>query len=83
MPIDELLDYWGSSNSLLLLEVDTTSNNPELIQRSEVRPDVSEQPYASGWDDRSIIHGDKVYYIHGNQVWQTTWSKNAAIFGPF
>jgi uncharacterized secreted protein with C-terminal beta-propeller domain len=83
MPIDELLGYWGSSNSLLLLEVDTTSDNPELIQRSEVRPDVSEQPYASGWDDRSIIHGDNVYYIHGNQVWQTTWFENAAIFGPF
>jgi len=31
------------------LEVDTTSNNPELLQRSEVRPNVSEQPYASGW----------------------------------
>jgi uncharacterized secreted protein with C-terminal beta-propeller domain len=83
MSFDERLGYWGSSNSLLLLEVDTTSNNPELIQRSEVRPKVSEQSYASGWDDRSIIHGNNVYYIHGNQVWQTTWAEDAAIFGPF
>ena len=80
---DERLGYWGASNSLLLLEVDTTSNNPELIQRSEVRPKVSEQSYASAWDDRSIIHGDNVYYIHGNQVWHTTWAEDAAVFGPF
>ncbi len=82
MSIDERLGF-GSSNSLLLLEVDTTSNNVELIQRSEVRPDVSEQFYANGSDDRSIIHGDNVYYIHGNQVWQTTWAEDAAVFGPF
>jgi hypothetical protein len=83
MSFDERLGYWGSSNSLLLLEVDTTSSNPELIQRNEVIPKVSEQSYASGWDDRSIIHGDNVYYIHGNQVWQTTWAEDAAVFGPF
>ena len=82
MSIDERLGF-GSSNSLLLLEVDTTSNNVELIQRSEVRPDVSEQFYANGSDDRSIIHGDNVYYIHGNQVWQTTWAEDAAVLGPF
>ena len=79
---DELARFWAPSNSLLLLEVDTTSTKPELIQRSEMRPKVSEA-YASGWDDRSIIHGDNVYYIHGNQVWHTTWAEDAAIFGPF
>ena len=82
MSIDERLGF-GSSNSLLLLEVDTTSNNVELIQRSEVRPDVSEEHYAIGWNDRSIIHGDNVYYIHGNQVWHTTWAEDAEVFGPF
>lgn len=75
--------FWASSNSLMLLEVDTTSDNPELIKRSEVRPDVSEQPYASGQDDRSVIHGDNVYYIHGNQVWHTTWAEVTTVFGPF
>ena len=81
-PSDELVRFWVPSNSLLLLEVDTTSNTPELIQRSEVRPEMSAD-YASGWDDRSIIHGDNVYYIHGNQVWHTTWAEDAAVFGPF
>jgi uncharacterized secreted protein with C-terminal beta-propeller domain len=81
-PSDELVRFWAPSNSLLLLEVDTTSSTPELIQRSEVRPEMSED-YAGGWDDRSIIHGDNVYYIHGNQVWHTTWAEDAAVFGPF
>tara|TARA_R110002153_G_scaffold155121_3_gene307164 strand:- start:10672 stop:12681 length:2010 start_codon:yes stop_codon:yes gene_type:complete len=79
---DELVGIWAPSNSLLLLEVDTTSNTPELIQRSEMRPKVSDA-YAGGWNDRSIIHGDNVYYIHGNQVWHTTWAEDAQIFGPF
>ncbi|GAC21618.1 beta-propeller domain-containing protein [Paraglaciecola arctica] len=79
---NELVGIWAPSNSLLLLEVDTTSNTPELIQRSEMRPKVSDA-YAGGWNDRSIIHGDNVYYIHGNQVWHTTWAEDAPIFGPF
>jgi uncharacterized secreted protein with C-terminal beta-propeller domain len=82
-PSDESVGFWVASNSLMLLEVDTTSNNPELILRSEVRPDVSDKSYVYGWEDRSVIHGNNVYYIHGNQVWQTTWAKDAAVFGPF
>ena len=80
---EEPVDFWAASNSLMLLEVDTRSNNPELIHRSDVRPNVSEQPYAHAWEDRSIIHGDNVYYIHGNQVWHTTWAEESEVFGPF
>ena len=80
---DEVKGFWAPSNSLLLLEVDTNAGNPELMQRSQVRPDVSEQPYAYGWQDRSVIHGDNVYYIHGNQVWHTTWAEGAPVLGPF
>ena len=83
MPSDESVGLWVASNSLMLLEVDTTSNNPELILRNEVRPDVSDKSYVYGWEDRSVIHGNNVYYIHGNQVWQTTWAKDAVVFGPF
>lgn len=82
-PFDELLSVWSPSNSLLLFEVDTASVNPELIQRREVRPELSTQTNANSWEDRSVIHGDNVYYIHGNQVWHTTWDKDAEIFGPF
>lgn len=83
LPSDEFARFWAPTNSLMLLEVDTTSNSPELIQRSEMRPDMSEQPYASGWQDRSVIHGENVYYIHGNQVWHSTWIEDGKVFGPF
>jgi uncharacterized secreted protein with C-terminal beta-propeller domain len=83
IPFDDNAGFWSASNALMLLEVDTTSNSPELIHRREVRPDLSEQPYANGWQDRSVIHGNNVYYIHGNQVWHTTWTEDAQIFGPF
>jgi hypothetical protein len=80
---DEFESFWASFNSLMLLEVDTTSNNPQLIERGVVLPDETKQPYANGWQDRSVIHGDNVYYIHGNQVWHSTWAEDAQVFGPF
>lgn len=79
----ELARSWAPTNSLMLLEVDTTSNIPELVIKSEVVPEMHEQPYVYGYEDRSVIHGDNVYYIHGNQVWHTTWAEEALIFGPF
>jgi uncharacterized secreted protein with C-terminal beta-propeller domain len=81
--LNEFSDFWTTSNSLILFEVDTTSSNPELIKKSEVSPDTSEQPYANPREDRSVIHGNNVYYIHGNQVWHSTWAEGATIFGPF
>jgi hypothetical protein len=81
--LNEFSDFWTNSNSLILFEVDTTSSNPELIKKSEVSPDTSEQPYANPREDRSVIHGNNVYYIHGNQVWHSTWAEGATIFGPF
>jgi uncharacterized secreted protein with C-terminal beta-propeller domain len=81
---DDLNGFWQSSNSLLLLEVDTTAKTPELLQTNEVRPDTDEQShYVYGGDDRSVIHGNNVYYIHGNQIWHTTWAEGADVFGPF
>jgi len=79
----ELTRSWTPTNSLMLLEVDTSSNNPALIIKSEVVPEMHEQPYVYGYEDRSVIHGDNVYYIHGNQVWHTTWAEEALIYGPF
>ncbi|WP_299082100.1 beta-propeller domain-containing protein [uncultured Paraglaciecola sp.] len=74
---------WVSSFSLMLLEVDTRSNSPELIKRSEIRPSLQTESYVNGAQDRSVIHGDNVYYIHGNHVWQSTWAEKAAVFGPY
>jgi hypothetical protein len=81
---DDLIAVWQPTNSLLLFEVDTTANAPALMQRSEVRPKTDElSHYVNGFDDRSVIDGNNVYYIHGNQVWHTTWTEGAEVFGPF
>jgi hypothetical protein len=80
---DIALDVWSSSHSLLLLEVNTNDAAPELVKRREVPASNSDQGYVYGGEDRSVIHGNNVYYIHGNQVWLTTWEDNAPILGPY
>ena len=33
--------------------------------------------------NRSVIHGDAVYYIHGTDVWSTLWANPADQSGPY
>ncbi len=80
--IDERRIWWSRS-SLSLLEVDTNRETPELIQRSVVSAPVNEGHYIYGGTDRSVIHGSQVYYIHGNQVWRTSWEEEGDVFGPY
>lgn len=79
---DELSSFWRYQHSLLLLEIDTNIALPELIIRQEMIPTSSEYYYFGG-NDRSVIHGDNVYYIHGNQVWQGLWEEGTDVFGPY
>lgn len=65
---DESGPNWTPPNSLMLLEVDTASLNPRLFMKQHIRPDMSDLLYSSGWQERSVIHNQNVYYIHGNQV---------------
>ena len=81
-PSGPRLGIWSSSYSLMMLEVDTTINSPELIKRGELYPTLV-GPYSYGSEDRSVIHGDNVYYIHGNTVWHTTWAEDAEVKGPY
>ncbi|MCF2948746.1 beta-propeller domain-containing protein [Paraglaciecola aquimarina] len=74
---------WWTQNSLLLLEVDTTSVTPELIQRNKLTVKPETEHYIYGGQDRSVIHGQEVYYIHGNQVWHSQWVEGGDILGPY
>ncbi|MFT6267962.1 MAG: putative secreted protein with C-terminal beta-propeller domain [Alphaproteobacteria bacterium] len=76
-------DFIMNRNSLMLLETDTTNNAPELslIHKVTVLPNTDFYFYAG--DDRSIIQGDKVYYLRGNQVWLSDWSQDSATLGPY
>ncbi len=66
---------WEYGNSLQLLEVNITDNGGELVDKSALQVDNLPQDYSfnGGQEDRSIIHADTVYYIHGNEIWQGLW----------
>jgi uncharacterized secreted protein with C-terminal beta-propeller domain len=74
---------WRSKNSLALLEVDTTVATPELIQRGELMAKPEGEHYIYGGQDRSVLHGEQIYYIHGNQVWHSTWVEGGELLGPY
>ena len=67
--------YWQHGNSLQMLEVNITDNGAELVDKNALEVDNLPEDYSfiNGREDRSIIHGNDVYYIHGNAVWQGVW----------
>ncbi|GAA0855312.1 beta-propeller domain-containing protein [Aliiglaciecola litoralis] len=70
-------------NSLMLLETDTLIANPVLQWKGNVDASNNAQHYIYSGEDRSIIHGDSIYYIHGNQVWLSHWLNPENLQGPF
>jgi uncharacterized secreted protein with C-terminal beta-propeller domain len=79
----EITGIWQHSNSLMLLEVDTQAARPELLERATINASNEQEHYIYSGDDRSVIHGEHVYYIHGNQVWHSLWQSDAEVTGPF
>lgn len=74
---------WTPISSLLLLEVDTQAAAPQLIERAQISASNEQEFYIYGGDDRSVIHGEHVYYIHGNQVWHSLWQSEPTVDGPY
>lgn len=74
---------WTQQNSLLMLNVDATSGVGEMSVANQMLIDNGDEWYSWSGDDRSVIHGENVFFIHGNQVWQSQWLRDAAINGPY
>ena len=76
---------WRPENFLSLLEVSSENSDAELIHVGDIIADDenTDSGNYSSWDDRSILHNNDVYYIHGNQVWRSYWSTPEQITGPF
>ncbi len=70
-------------NSLLLLETDTNVETPELVLVDKLSVQNNEVNYIYSGEDRSVLHGDSVYYIHGNQIWLGQWMTNSDLLGPY
>ena len=60
------------------------------IDQSRVKPDMwlaaelelETESFIGTYNDRSVIDGDTVLYIHGNQVWHSRWAEKSHT-GPF
>ncbi|GAB2692800.1 beta-propeller domain-containing protein [Aliiglaciecola aliphaticivorans] len=79
--LENVVDVPG--NSLMLFEVESKSESPELQWLGNVKGDDASNEYSYSGDDRSVIQGDYVYYFRGNQVWQALWDNPSAAIGPF
>jgi uncharacterized secreted protein with C-terminal beta-propeller domain len=80
---DAEMGLWWANSSLLLLQVDTNSGQPMLLQNKQVQLANPAAYYIYSGDDRSVIHGDHVFYIHGNQVWHSVWHDKLQPTGPY
>lgn len=81
---DTTFMVWRPENFLSLLEVSSGNADAELIHIGDIIANDEEKNFGnnSSWDDRSIIHNNDVYYIHGDQVWRSYWLTPEQITGP-
>lgn len=75
--------YWKTQSNLMLLETNSNSEMPSLNEIGSMQIDANSQEYIYVGNDRGIIHGDKIYYIHGNQVWLSDWQSPHVTTGPY
>ena len=71
---------WQRQNTMRLIDVDISSSNPGLAQAGSLNV---KDDYYGNWGDRAVLHGDIVYYVRHNSVWQSYWSTPNIINGPF
>lgn len=81
--LDTFADFWAPNNSLLLLQADTNASQVELVEVDQLNVNVNSDTYIYSGDDRSVIHGNHVYYVHGNQIWHGLWQQNTDLDGPY
>ncbi|MCV2884785.1 beta-propeller domain-containing protein [Aestuariibacter sp. AA17] len=75
--------FMNTRNSLLLLEVNSATKDPVLAEVDELVAPQSESGYYFGGSDRSVIHGDHVYYVRGPDVWHAMWQSDNKLDGPY
>ncbi|ALU45992.1 beta-propeller domain-containing protein [Pseudoalteromonas rubra] len=77
---------WYKRNELAAFEVHTGETPKLQYMGSSVpqqQPDVEVSPYIWAGDDRGVLHGDHIYYVHGNFVWSSLWQTPQNTTGPF
>jgi len=78
---------WQPNSFLALLEITEPQASPLLSEIGQINSSdfkaLNDSWYVSSWYDRSIIHGNDIYYLHGAHIWQTDWLSPLEITGPF
>lgn len=77
------ITIWNPQSKLMMMDVNAASGQGSLTVTHELQAQNDPEFYVYGGEDRSVIHGEHVYYIHGNQVWHSLWASDAAIDGPY
>jgi uncharacterized secreted protein with C-terminal beta-propeller domain len=73
--------YWQAQNNLLMLNVDMNTN--QLSEVNDLSPPKDTNYYFYTGEDRSVLHGQHVYYLRGNQVWHSLWQGVGPLSGPY
>ncbi|GLR71255.1 beta-propeller domain-containing protein [Agaribacter marinus] len=85
LPVERWLQdgnlFRGTEYSLVGLEVDANAMTMEQAMQLVVKSE--DDLYIYSGEDRSIIHGDNVYYLRGNSFWHGTWSATSELSGPY
>ena len=67
--------------ALQMLAVDSEERTLSLVG-SITQPQDNDNYYGS-YDDRSVLHGDHVYYLRGNNIYHSLWQQEPVIDGPY
>ncbi|MBU2881569.1 beta-propeller domain-containing protein [Psychrosphaera sp. B3R10] len=70
---------WNNNNSLKMVDIDLLQGG-SMTQQGSINVDSG---YYGSFGDRSILHGDIVYYIRNNSIWQSYWSMPDVLNGPY
>ncbi len=76
-------DIWSAQSKLLMMDVNAASGQGSLSVTHELQAINDPEYYVGAWEDRSVIHDDHVYYLHGNAIWHSLWQEGAQANGPY
>lgn len=77
------ITIWSSHSRLMMMDVNAASGQGSLTITYELEAPSDPEVYIYSGEDRSVIHGEHVYYIHGDQVWHSLWRADSAVNGPY
>ena len=79
-------EYWALQYALHMLEVDSDERTLTLVDSVNHNPgdeNSDNENYYGSHEDRSVLHGNHVYYLRGNNLYHTQWLQGAPVDGPF